>query len=155
MSDYFIQSENKPDSNCNIACLGNYYKTEAYITQFNDRPTNWIRIQINKSNPYDSTIKENGLIIYLSIPWDSVYMFEGQYAFNEDSLFSYPYLPGPYVVQVYDTISIDGQLYHKVYLLKGFQHLFLPERITQVLYSTSFGILSFSTNKNNVWHIKN
>ncbi len=155
VSDYFTQSENKPDSNGNIACLGNYYKTEVYITQFNDYPTNWIRIQISKPSPYDTTYKVNGLVISLSIPGDSIYMFEGQYAFNEDSIFSYPHLPGPYVAQVYDTITIAGQFYHKVYLLKGFQHLFVPERITQVLYSTSYGILSFSTNKNNVWLIKN
>jgi len=154
VSNYYTQSENEPDSNGNIECLGNYYKSEAYITQFNDRPKNWIRIQITKPGPFNS-IKFNGLNIYISIPGDSVYMFEGEYSFTEDSIFSYPNLFGASVAEVYDTITIDGQLYHKVYLLKGYQHLFLPERITQVLYSTSFGILRFSTNKNNVWNINN
>jgi len=155
VSDYYTHSDNEPDSNGNITCLGNYYKTETYITQFNDRPTNWIRIQINKASPFDTIFKGNGFRISISIPGDSVYMFEGEYSFTEDSLFSYPNLLGAYVARVYDTITIDGQLYHKVYLLKGYQHLFLPERIIQVLYSTSFGILSFSTNKNNSWHFKN
>jgi hypothetical protein len=155
VSDYFTHSDNEPDSNGNITCLGNYYKTEAYLTQFNDRPTNWIRIQINKASPYDTALKVNGIRIFISIPGDSVYMFEGEYSFTADSLFSYPNLLGASVAGVYDTITIDGQLYHKVFLLKGNQHLFIPERITDVLYSTSYGILSFSTNKNNVWHIKN
>ncbi|HNX01797.1 MAG TPA: hypothetical protein PKK33_10555 [Candidatus Cloacimonadota bacterium] len=155
VSDYYTHSDNEPDSNGNINCLGNYYKTETYITQFNDRPTNWIRIQVNKASPYDTTFKVNGFRISISIPGDSIYMFEGEYSFTEDSLFSYPNLFGASVDGVYDTITIGGQLYHKVYHLKGYQHLFIPERITDVLYSTSCGILSFSTNKSSVWYKKN
>lgn len=153
VSNYYIVSENEPDSNGNIPCLGNYYRKETYITQFNDQPTYWIRIYINNPSPFDTGFKENMLRISLSVPGDSINLFDGEYAFNSDSIFTYPHLSGPYVVKVYDSITIAGQVYHKVYLLKGYCFPVLPEQITQTLYSTSHGIISFSTNQNNIWNI--
>ena len=154
VSNYYTDSENIPDTSGNLPCLGNYYKKETYITQFNEQPSFWIRIYISKPSQFDTLDNVDGLRIALSIPGDSIALFDGEYAFNADSIFTYPHLAGPYVANFYDTVSINGKIFHNVYNLIGYRTHADSEYLSQLLYSISDGIIRFTSNKNKSWSLE-
>lgn len=144
-------SENDPHNQGYAGCLGNYYKTEMYVTRFYQSLEQWINIWAYTRNPYDASQQEIGVQIGLAIPGDSIYPFDGYYAFRPDTLFNYPSNPTAHIVEFYPTISIGGKMYSNVYLLEG-SHLFdNTERIVRISYSIKDGFLTFSTNRNREW----
>jgi len=151
---YQIVSENEPDSFGKIKCLGNYYETEYSITKFYNSTKKFIYFSETVPYPFDTIYKENGIHIGLGLPGDTIYPFDGYFAFQKDTLYNYPYLPVANICEFYDTINIGNKLYHHVYLLEG-SHLPVGfEKIIKIFYSISDGILRFSTNKDNVWSLK-
>lgn len=147
-------SENKPDSLGYIGCLGNYYKAEYSMTKFYNSTRKFIFIHESTPIPFNSMYTENGIQIGIGIPGDTIYAFDGFYAFHQDTLFNYPQWPAAQIDQFYDTITITNKLYHNVYLLEGGQLPIGSERIIKVYYSISDGILRFETNRNNVWSLQ-
>ena len=148
-------SENDPDNPKYSGCLGNYIKTESYYTQFRQSIDQLISIGVCTKNPFDSNYNENHFHIHLFIPDDSIMGFEGLYSFRQDTIFNFPPIASSvHVDMFYDTITILNNLYHKVYKLEGFHLSNNSERITNILYSLSDGIIRFSTTKNNVWDLE-
>ena len=153
-SGYTVASEHEPDSLGNIPCLGNYYRIESLLTNFSNPPKKFIFLSAYASNPFDTMYKENRFQIGLGLPGDSIYPFDGFYAFRQDSLYNYPYCPYAKIDRFYDTITIGNRLYHKVYLLEG-AHLPLDhEKVIKLYYSTADGILGFSTNRDHAWSLQ-
>jgi len=153
---FFYQniSENDPDNPWYPGCLGNYYTTEASYTKFYNSFKKTIQIWMTTGNPLDTTLRENSIRFIISVQGDSIHPFDGLYAFRADSLFNYPHFPAAHIEMYYDTINISGRLYHKVYLLKGSSAPNNIEKITQMYYSVSDGILQFSTNEGKLWSLK-
>lgn len=151
-SSYQTISEKDPDNAGYSGCLGNYYKTELYATQFNPTdPKKVIVIFEGTKNPYDSNYNENALSIGIRIPIDSIRGFAGFYSFRKDTLFNQKNPVQGHIVQFYDTLTIANIVYLNVYLLAGENGNQNYETINKIFYSISDGILSFSTNRNNVW----
>ena len=147
-------SENEPDSLGNIKCLGNYYKTEYAVTRFYNSTKKFIWFNETVAYPFGTIYKENGIHIGVGLPGDTIYPFDGYFAFRKDTLFNYPNFPVSNIDDFYDTLTIGNIVYHHVYLLEGAH---LPagfEKIIKIYYSISDGILRFSSNKGNVWSLK-
>ena len=153
-SAYQVASENAPDAQGNIECLGNYYRVEYSLTKFYEMPKKFIFLSAVTSYPFDTMYKENRFQVGIGFPGDSIYPFDGFYGFREDSLFYYPHFPYAKIDQFYDTITIGRKLYHKVYLLEGTHLPANYEQIIKIFYSVSEGILGFSTNKFNAWTLQ-
>jgi len=153
-TSYQTVSENQPDSQGHIACLGNYFKKEVSATQFYISTKKFIVFFEYAPDLLDTMYIENGLQIGIGIPGDTIYPFDGFYAFRQDTLFTYPRWPAAQVDQFYDTITIANKVYSNVYLLEGAHLPIGSERIIKILYSVSDGILRFSTNRDNVWSLQ-
>jgi len=156
-SFYFTYSEHDPYNPAFTGCLGHYYETERYSTSFN--PTDKRkRISFTEFgiNPFESINKEKVLVIHLSVPEYSVHSFHGNYWFRKDTLLNNPCCPNAngYIKKFYPAMVIGNQEYSKVYLLMGAKEADSYEYIREILYSIKEGILSFSTNKNNVWQLQ-
>ena len=136
-------------------CFGDYYKVEYVETYFNQRSLDQISLVELAPDPYDTLYTKNGLDIEIRFtgPSDIDY-FQGRYAFNKDTLFNYPYCNYARIDSFYDKITISNKLYHKVYLLEGSLNSQGGEVFNKVYYSVSDGILRFSTNRGNVWDLK-
>jgi len=154
-SYYQNQSENPPDLQGNIACLGNYYKVEWNKTQFNKMTTKGIYLVETLPSPFDTTHPDMRLQFSICIPGGEIAPFDGIYGFRQDTLFTDPhYSLFASIKQYYDTLTIREKHYSKVNLLKGAGGPPGDEKITEVWYSVSDGIIRFSTNYNKVWDLK-
>lgn len=153
-SAYEIVSENHSNSQGNIECLGNYFEKEYSITRFNNATGKFIILWETTPDPFDSLYKENGLQIGLCFSNDSIFPFEGFYAFKKDTIFNYPNCPFAKVETYFDTLTIENKLYQQVYLLKGGSGPNNTETIVEIYYSISEGIIQFVTNRNNVWSLQ-
>jgi len=89
---YQTLSENQPDSQGHIACLGNYFKKEVSATQFYISTKKFIVFFEYAPDLLDTLYKENGLQIE-SVFRAIQYPFDGFYAFRQDTLFTYPHWP--------------------------------------------------------------
>ena len=137
-------------------CLDNYYQVEMYSTKFDGSNHNThLSFFAYAKNPFDTIITENVLSIGIIIPLDSIYSFCGFYCFKEDTLLNYPnVIVGGYIEDFYDSIAINGRIYHNIYRLIGEFANPQYEKIDEILYSISEGIIEFTTNKGNVWYLK-
>ena len=149
------QSENSPDLQGNIACLGNYYNIEQCVTRFNMTSTKDIYIMECGSSPLYSIYPDKQIHFSIRIPWGEIAPFDGVYGFLQDTLFTDPnHSAYASIGQYYDTLTIREKSYSKVYLLKGPQGPYGMDKITQVWYSVSDGIIRFSTKYGMVWELK-
>jgi hypothetical protein len=152
-----IATQSQWDEHHHYKCLGQYYKTEVYNTDFYQKNANIYGFYITEyaKNPFDSLQGKNILSIVIDIHIDTIQSFIGYYKFAADTLFTYniPVFPS-YIEQFYDTITVSGKTYFKVYSLVGGIGTSREERIIKILYSVSDGIIKFSTNQNRFWELR-
>lgn len=155
LSDHSVYSENTYYNGGQSQCKGNYNMIETNYTTFHMSDNQEIFVTINSENPLSTGHKNKGIFFLVGLPVDSIEGFSGYYLFNNDSLMSDPHIPGVQVEQFFDTLTISGKQYKKVYKLSGYGSPYMDhEKISTIYYSVMNGILRFSTTKNNVWDLE-